>query len=124
MDIKEVMKKLELKFTSGNSIPVEKSTIHHEGWQAIKSWYESNQFSFLNHLLEQEKFSEETFGPGIRTQGIIDHIQKELKEIVKTKIQSKDFDLNKIAQIHKEKIKNEIKDDLKLAQENSAESEV
>lgn len=49
----------------------------------------------------------------------VKELEKELKEIVKTKVQSKDFDLNKIAQIHKEKIKNEIKDDLKLAQENS-----
>ena len=39
----------------------------------------------------------------------VKELEKELKEIVKTKVQNKDFDLNKIAQIHKEKIKNEIK---------------
>lgn len=33
------------------------------------------------HLERQRRFSEATFGPGRRTKGIIDHIQKELVEI-------------------------------------------
>src|SRR6185369_13100090 len=33
------------------------------------------------HLKRQAKFSLETYGPGLRTQGIIKHIKKELKEI-------------------------------------------
>jgi hypothetical protein len=33
------------------------------------------------HLHRQRRFSERTFGPGARTQGVIDHIRKELTEI-------------------------------------------
>lgn len=36
---------------------------------------------FVEYLIRQKKFSEETFGPGHRTAGLIDHIQKELGEI-------------------------------------------
>ena len=38
-------------------------------------------FDFRAHLQRQREFSERTFGPGTRTQGIIDHITKELREI-------------------------------------------
>lgn len=38
-------------------------------------------FDFLAHLRRQCKFSLRTFGPGERTQGLIDHIIKELDEI-------------------------------------------
>lgn len=33
------------------------------------------------HLARQRAFSEETFGPGPRTKGVLDHIRKELAEI-------------------------------------------
>lgn len=33
------------------------------------------------YILRQRAFSEKTFGPGPRTQGVVDHIRKELKEI-------------------------------------------
>lgn len=33
------------------------------------------------HLLRQMAFSFATFGPGVRTEGLIDHIQKELEEV-------------------------------------------
>lgn len=33
------------------------------------------------HLERQREWSEKTFGPGMRTKGIIDHIRKELLEI-------------------------------------------
>ncbi len=33
------------------------------------------------HLYKQREFSEKTFGPGQRTEGVIDHIRKELTEI-------------------------------------------
>ena len=33
------------------------------------------------HLVRQRRFSLQTFGPGNRTQGVLDHIRKELKEI-------------------------------------------
>jgi hypothetical protein len=39
------------------------------------------KFDLISHLTRQKDFSFETFGPGPRTQGVIDHIRKELKEI-------------------------------------------
>lgn len=36
-----------------------------------------------HHLTRQRAFSERTFGPGRRTEGLIQHIQKELAEIRK-----------------------------------------
>lgn len=33
------------------------------------------------HLLRQMAFSHATFGPGVRTNGVIDHIRKELIEV-------------------------------------------
>jgi len=45
-------------------------------------------FDLIAHLDRQRAFSEKTFGPGSRTQGVIDHIRKELKEI-----DEKPFDL-------------------------------
>jgi hypothetical protein len=38
-------------------------------------------FDFRAHLERQAKFSRHTFGPGRRTQGVADHIRKELLEI-------------------------------------------
>lgn len=35
----------------------------------------------VQHLYRQRDFSQRIFGPGRRTQGVIDHIQKELAEI-------------------------------------------
>jgi len=35
----------------------------------------------IKHLERQSKFSEATFGPGPRAEGICDHIRKELAEI-------------------------------------------
>lgn len=35
----------------------------------------------IEHLQRQREFSEATFGPGQRTSGVIDHIQKELREV-------------------------------------------
>jgi len=35
----------------------------------------------IKHLHRQMAFSEKTFGPGVRTKAILDHIRKELKEI-------------------------------------------
>lgn len=39
-------------------------------------------FDFISHLNRQREFSLKTFGPGLRTKGVVDHIQKELKEIL------------------------------------------
>ena len=38
-------------------------------------------FDMVAHLYRQQNWSEQTFGPGYRTQGVIDHIRKELIEI-------------------------------------------
>lgn len=38
-------------------------------------------FDFRAHLEHQSEWSEKTFGPGPRHQGVVDHIRKELKEI-------------------------------------------
>ena len=38
-------------------------------------------FDLMSHLERQQAFSLKTFGPGLRTEGLIDHIQKELIEI-------------------------------------------
>lgn len=40
-------------------------------------------FDLIKHLHRQKAFSEKTFGPGHRTQGVTDHISKELDEIRK-----------------------------------------
>jgi hypothetical protein len=38
-------------------------------------------FDLIAHLERQREFSERTFGPGVRTEGVCDHIRKELAEI-------------------------------------------
>lgn len=38
-------------------------------------------FDFHSHLSRQAKWAEETFGPGMRTNGLCEHIRKELLEI-------------------------------------------
>lgn len=38
-------------------------------------------FDLRQHLLRQMAFSHATFGPGTRTEGVIDHIRKELDEV-------------------------------------------
>lgn len=42
---------------------------------------ETKQFNFYNHLKRQRCWSEATFGPGTRHNGVVDHIRKELLEI-------------------------------------------
>lgn len=38
-------------------------------------------YDIIGHLARQAAFSRATFGPGPRTEGVSDHIKKELKEI-------------------------------------------
>ena len=38
-------------------------------------------FDLVAHLHRQRAFSLRTFGPGARSQGVVDHIRKELREI-------------------------------------------
>lgn len=40
-----------------------------------------NHYDLVEHLKRQQDFSLRTFGPGMRTAGLIDHIKKELVEI-------------------------------------------
>jgi hypothetical protein len=35
----------------------------------------------LDHLKRQAEFSKKTFGPGLKTESILDHVKKEMKEI-------------------------------------------
>jgi len=39
-------------------------------------------YDLIAHVERQRAFSETTFGPGTRTQGVVDHIRKELNEIL------------------------------------------
>lgn len=39
-------------------------------------------FDFRAHLYRQREWSENTFGPGSRAEGVIDHILKEVGEII------------------------------------------
>jgi hypothetical protein len=41
------------------------------------------QFDLVAHLYRQKAFSERTFGPGEKTDGVIDHLRKEIVEIEK-----------------------------------------
>jgi hypothetical protein len=47
----------------------------------VVPWGISEAFDLVAHLYRQREFSERTFGPGARTQGVIGHIRKELAEI-------------------------------------------
>lgn len=38
--------------------------------------------NLVKHIYRQREFSFKTFGPGARTQGICDHIRKELDEVL------------------------------------------
>lgn len=51
---------------------------------ALRAKKTAYQFDLIEHLQRQQDFSLRTFGPGKRTDGLIDHITKELVEI-KTK---------------------------------------
>ena len=42
---------------------------------------EGKTMNFIEYLERQIRFSRETFGPGSRTDGVIDHIKKELVEV-------------------------------------------
>jgi hypothetical protein len=42
-------------------------------------------FDFKSHLARQRIWSAQTFGPSDRTKGVVDHIRKELHEIVAAK---------------------------------------
>lgn len=53
-------------------------------WQALAKGYDAGkgeQEPFEKMLTEQIEWSRKTFGPSTRTQGILDHIYKELEEI-------------------------------------------
>lgn len=39
------------------------------------------EFDLIAHLYRQRAFSRATFGPGLRTEGVCDHIRKELIEV-------------------------------------------
>lgn len=47
--------------------------------------------NFKEHLHRQAVFSKATFGPGPRTEGVLDHISKEMDEVRKAKIKSDEW---------------------------------
>lgn len=49
---------------------------------ALKANTQGQNFSLLEHLARQCAWSERTFGPGERTAGVVDHIRKELDEVL------------------------------------------
>ncbi|RMX08907.1 DUF550 domain-containing protein [Corticibacter populi] len=55
--------------------------LHRELIDAQGREAEPRPFDFAAHLARQAEFSARTFGPGQRTQGVCDHIRKELREI-------------------------------------------
>ncbi|PZU83957.1 MAG: hypothetical protein DI527_23405 [Chelatococcus sp.] len=52
-----------------------------EAAKALGGEIPAEPFDLVAHLARQRDFSIETFGPGPRTKGVIDHIRKELTEI-------------------------------------------
>lgn len=54
---------------------------HSDTWPSSENGIDPAAFSFRAHLARQRAWSERTFGPGDRTQGTINHIRKELREI-------------------------------------------
>lgn len=48
-------------------------------------------FDLLKYLRRQRAFSEQTFGPGARARGVIDHIRKELVEVENTPTDLKEW---------------------------------
>ena len=46
---------------------------------------------FTPYLIRQQAFSRKTFGPGARTLGIVDHIRKELVEILATPLDAEEW---------------------------------
>lgn len=38
-------------------------------------------YDLVQHLHKQAVFSKATFGPGVRTEGVLDHIYKEIEEV-------------------------------------------
>jgi hypothetical protein len=49
--------------------------------QLMGKFPEQPTFDLISHLHRQRSFSATTFGPGLRADGVLDHIRKELKEI-------------------------------------------
>ena len=41
----------------------------------------TNNFNLEQHMMRMQAFSKANFGPGTRTEGLIDHVKKELNEI-------------------------------------------
>lgn len=51
--------------------------------EAVDAWNTRPMvFDLMHHLRRQAAFSLDTFGPGARTQGVVDHIRKELAEVL------------------------------------------
>lgn len=70
----------QLVLMVGQGYPIEEIIIH-ASKRVQPASGEDAAFNLVAHLYRQRAWSESTFGPGCRTQGVIDHIRKELLEI-------------------------------------------
>jgi hypothetical protein len=57
------------------------SVVHSYVWRRIFNHRQKPKFDLVAHLDRQRMFSVTTFGPGRRTEGVTEHIGKELNEI-------------------------------------------
>lgn len=78
------VKELEETVAELNKVVESKATLEKAIDDISKELAGLPSFDLIGHLYRQRGFSEKTFGPGARTNGIIDHIQKELEEVRKT----------------------------------------
>jgi hypothetical protein len=61
--------------------PVMPVADHTAAHNLLQFYTTATPFNFSAHLARQRDWSRQTFGPGARTAGIVDHIRKELTEI-------------------------------------------
>jgi len=47
----------------------------------VEQYKRFSEFDLVEHLYRQMEFSERAFGPGQRTNGVLDHITKEIQEV-------------------------------------------
>jgi Lar family restriction alleviation protein len=75
----------DLDATYEASVPAIKEAMERMAFKTSRLVLESSfmgpTFDLVHHLNRQIEFSRETFGPGERTKGVTDHIERELKEV-------------------------------------------
>jgi hypothetical protein len=85
-----VFRRAEIGEAAGQALDLDAAKVAAD--EAAAKWYRlpgpapqrTAAFDLVAHLHRQRAFSERTFGPGQRTEGVCDHIRKELVEIAAT----------------------------------------